>query len=145
MTTMDSEDYKGLVSMFMDHFDTPRDPEHWLKLVEEEAEEFLEAYVHLLKEAADLVYVAAGLAIVGQEAGTYPSLENSKRLWAVGEVCGMIPETFSPEVIEEAFYRVHESNMSKLDDAGNPIKREDGKVLKSLNYVPPDLRDLITP
>ena len=35
---------------------------------------------------------------------------------------------------EPAFNRVHASNMSKLDDDGKPIYREDGKVLKGPNY-----------
>ena len=38
-------------------------------------------------------------------------------------------------VIEE----VHKSNMSKLDDDGKPIYREDGKILKSNNYKPADV------
>jgi predicted HAD superfamily Cof-like phosphohydrolase len=39
---------------------------------------------------------------------------------------------------------VHRSNMSKLDDQGNPIYREsDGKVLKGPNYSPPDLKSII--
>ena len=45
--------------------------------------------------------------------------------------------------LDEAMYRVHESNMSKLDEYGNPILREDGKVLKGPNYQPPDLSDLV--
>ena len=45
---------------------------------------------------------------------------------------------------EEAFKRVHESNMSKLGINGKPIYREDGKVLKGPNYSPPDLSDLIS-
>jgi len=39
--------------------------------------------------------------------------------------------------------RVHKSNMSKLDDNGQPIYREDGKVLKGPNYKPPNLTDLL--
>lgn len=45
--------------------------------------------------------------------------------------------------LDEAMKRVFESNMSKLDDDGNPIRREDGKVLKGPNYQPPSLVDLI--
>ena len=45
--------------------------------------------------------------------------------------------------LDEALRRVHESNMSKLDDDGKPIYREDGKVLKSNNYKPPTLTDLV--
>ena len=45
--------------------------------------------------------------------------------------------------LDEAMYRVHESNMSKLDEDGKPIYREDGKVLKGPNYAPPNLEDLV--
>lgn len=41
------------------------------------------------------------------------------------------------------FDEVHRSNMSKLDNDGNPIYREDGKVLKSNNYTPPNLKDIV--
>ena len=45
--------------------------------------------------------------------------------------------------LDEALHRVHESNMSKLDKDGKPIRREDGKILKGPNYRPPNLIDLI--
>ena len=45
--------------------------------------------------------------------------------------------------LEEAFRIVHESNLSKLDNKGRPVLREDGKVLKSKNYKPPILSHLI--
>ncbi|NBX51635.1 hypothetical protein EBT25_17305 [bacterium] len=45
--------------------------------------------------------------------------------------------------LDEALDRVHKSNLSKLDDNGNPIYREDGKVLKGPNYQPPNLTDLV--
>ena len=45
--------------------------------------------------------------------------------------------------LDEAMDRVHKSNMSKLDEYGKPIFREDGKVLKGPNYQPPDLSDLV--
>ncbi len=68
---------------------------------------------HCLKELADLVYVC------------YQYAANMD--WN----------------LDEALDRVHESNMSKLDDDGNPIYREDGKVLKGPNYQPPFLEDLV--
>jgi predicted HAD superfamily Cof-like phosphohydrolase len=43
---------------------------------------------------------------------------------------------------DEAFARVHESNMSKLVD-GEPLKDENGKVQKGPNYKAPDLSDLV--
>lgn len=55
--------------------------------------------------------------------------------------------------LDEAFRRVHESNMSKLDEHGKPIingengimdnTRPVGKVLKSKRYRPPELSDLV--
>ena len=48
----------------------------------------------------------------------------------------------SSRFLDEALDRVHQSNLSKLDEEGNPIYREDGKVLKGPNYKPPTLEDL---
>ena len=45
--------------------------------------------------------------------------------------------------LDEAMRRVYMSNMSKLDDEGNPIRREDGKIIKGPNYQPPYLSDLV--
>ena len=92
-------------------------------LIVEECKEFLEAegmlfmhgrnhQEHALKELADLVYVCYQYA---QNMGWF---------------------------LDEALNRVHESNMSKLDEDGKPIYREDGKVLKGPNYKPPKLEDL---
>lgn len=38
---------------------------------------------------------------------------------------------------------VHRSNMSKLDADGKPIFREDGKILKSDLYEPPNLESVL--
>lgn len=43
--------------------------------------------------------------------------------------------------VQEVFDEVHNSNMTKLVDS-KPVKREDGKVLKGPNYIPPDLDKL---
>lgn len=45
--------------------------------------------------------------------------------------------------IDAAFRAVHKSNMSKLGADGRPLKREDGKVLKGPDYVPPDLSRIV--
>ena len=93
-------------------------------LIVEEFKEFLQAegmlfmhgrnhQEHALKELADLVYVFYQYA---QNMGCF---------------------------LDEALNRVHESTMSKLDEDGKPILREDGKVLKGPNYKPPYLSDLI--
>ena len=93
-------------------------------LIVEEFKEFLEAEQQFipglkrnaedcLKELADLVYVC------------YQYAENLG--WD----------------LDEALNRVHVSNMSKLGPDGQPIRREDGKVLKGPNYQPPTLTDLV--
>jgi NTP pyrophosphatase (non-canonical NTP hydrolase) len=45
--------------------------------------------------------------------------------------------------IDECFRSVMNSNMSKLNHEGKPIYRNDGKILKSQNYTPPDLRKVM--
>ena len=87
-------------------------------LIDEEYKEFCTAHtkepnVNILKELADLVYVCFQYA--------------ANEGWN----------------LDEAMDRVHKSNMSKLDENGQPIFREDGKVLKGPNYKPPHLADLL--
>ena len=68
--------------------------------------------------------------------------ENSlKELADLVYVCYQYAENMGWE-LDEAMDRVHQSNMSKLDEYGKPIYREDGKVIKGPNYKPPDLSDL---
>ena len=57
-------------------------------------------------------------------------------------VCYQYAENMSWD-LDEAMHLVHESNMSKLDEYGKPIYREDGKVLKGPNYTPPNLEELV--
>ena len=88
------------------------------KLIAEEVTEFMhesgDNQAALLKELADLVYVCYGYA-----------------------------DRFGWD-LDEAFRRVHLSNMSKLDPVtGKPIFREDGKMLKSSAYKEPNLGDLV--
>tara|TARA_B100000989_G_scaffold292193_1_gene267699 strand:- start:4527 stop:4898 length:372 start_codon:yes stop_codon:yes gene_type:complete len=45
--------------------------------------------------------------------------------------------------LDECFSEVQNSNMSKLDDNGNPIYNESGKVMKGPNYFKPDLKKFI--
>lgn len=45
------------------------------------------------------------------------------------------------EIPNEAFERVHKSNLTKLID-GKVQFREDGKILKGPNYLPPDMSGL---
>ena len=42
--------------------------------------------------------------------------------------------------LDKCFEEVQRSNMSKLDEDGNPIFNENGKVMKGPNYFKPDLK-----
>jgi len=45
--------------------------------------------------------------------------------------------------IEEVYTEIHRSNMSKLDENGQPIFREDGKILKSERYFKPEIKRVL--
>ncbi len=45
--------------------------------------------------------------------------------------------------IAEIFDEIQRSNMSKLDENGKPVVREDGKILKSSRYFRPDIRKIL--
>lgn len=73
---------------------------------------------HLLKELADLQYVLSG---------TLVSFNRTNKV-----------------DFDAAFNRVHDSNMSKLDDNGQPIRDSTtGKVMKGPNYEEANLGGLI--
>ncbi|MBK7855674.1 MAG: nucleoside triphosphate pyrophosphohydrolase family protein [Bacteroidetes bacterium] len=58
-------------------------------------------------------------------------------------LCGTIVAHGLQHKIAEVFNEIHRSNMSKLDDNGKPIYREDGKIMKSNNYFLPDLGNIL--
>jgi len=142
----------------------------YAKLVEEEHEEWVEEYYGMdskeydeLKELADLLYVTAGLAyqykydltktIPVPAPHSYEALiteyvsdiaSNKRSKYTLSELMYAI-FCYADAMnwnLNEAYKRVHESNLSKLGEDGKPIYREDGKVLKGPNYKPADLTDL---
>ena len=90
------------------------------KLMREENEEYLEA-----ASANDLVEVADALGDM------------------LYILCGTIIEHGLQHKIDEVFEEIQDSNMSKLGADGNPIYREDGKVLKGPNYFKPNIRSVL--
>jgi len=93
-------------------------------LIIEEFKEFLDAEGMLFRESGDLHEAAL------------------KELADLVYVCYQYAENMRWD-LDEALDRVHLSNMSKLDEEGKPIYRDDGKVLKGPNYKPPNLKDLV--
>ena len=89
-----------------------------IKLIDEELKEFREAIknkdiVEVADALTDILYVTYG----------------------AGHAFGID--------LDKCFHEVQNSNMSKLDEDGKPTYREDCKVLKSKNYKPPTLTDLV--
>jgi predicted HAD superfamily Cof-like phosphohydrolase len=58
-------------------------------------------------------------------------------------LCGTILEHGLQHKIEAVFDEIQRSNMSKLDEDGKPIYREDGKVLKGPNYFKPNFEKIL--
>ena len=56
---------------------------------------------------------------------------------------GTVLEFGLQDKYEEIIGEVHRSNMSKLDENGKPVYREDGKVIKSKLYSKPNLQDIL--
>jgi predicted HAD superfamily Cof-like phosphohydrolase len=89
-------------------------------LMKEENEEYLEA-----AQRGDLVEVADALGDM------------------LYILCGTINAHGLQEKIAEVFEEIQRSNMSKLDENGQPIYREDGKVMKSSRYFKPDIASIL--
>lgn len=58
-------------------------------------------------------------------------------------LCGTILKHGLQDIIEDVFEEIQRSNMSKLDENGEPIYREDGKILKSNRYFRPDIGKIL--
>ncbi len=90
------------------------------RLMQEENDEYLEA-----AQEGDLTLVADALG---------------DKLYIL---CGTILAHGLQHKIVEVFNEIHQSNMSKLDENGMPIYREDGKILKSSKYFMPDIKSVL--
>jgi predicted HAD superfamily Cof-like phosphohydrolase len=87
-------------------------------LIQEEFKELLEAIaekdlIEFADALADMVYVIYGFAVT------------------------------TGVNLDRVLAEVHRSNLSKLGEDGEPIYREDGKVLKGPNWRPPDIKEVL--
>jgi predicted HAD superfamily Cof-like phosphohydrolase len=90
------------------------------RLMEEENNEYLEA-----AKKKDLVEIADALG---------------DKLYIL---CGTILAHGLQHKIIEVFNEIQRSNMSKLSVDGNPVIREDGKILKGPNYFKPNIKKIL--
>ena len=95
----------------------------------------------LIREEAGEFLVAADECFADPE-NTKAREEIVKELSDLVFVCFQFAATYNID-LDKAMTLVFESNLSKLDEQGKPIYREDGKVLKGPNYQPPDLADCL--
>lgn len=58
-------------------------------------------------------------------------------------ICGTILTHGMQEVIVDVFDEIHRSNLSKLDENGLPLYREDGKVIKGPLFSPPNFDQIL--
>ena len=58
-------------------------------------------------------------------------------------LCGTIIEHGLQNKIEAVFEEIQRSNMSKLGEDGQPLYREDGKVLKGPKYFKPNIESIL--
>lgn len=139
---------------FIRVFDASVDLKLWVKLLEEETKELKEALEgtdreHVLKEAADVLYVIAPVMAFGHLLYEVGVLSDDLRSLAEEKIAladkymTTVSTMFSEWTVAEALKLVHESNMSKLDENGKPLRREDGKILKGPNYKEPNLKHLV--
>lgn len=90
------------------------------RLMQEENDEYLEAV-----QNNDLIEIADALG---------------DQLYIL---CGTILKHGLQHKIVEVFEEIQRSNMSKLDKDGQPIYREDGKILKSDLYFKPNIKKIL--
>ena len=135
MKTLNRED---IVNEFHRSFKHPIDEQWTVKL--------LELRMNLIKEESNEVIEEFVNMIIDLERGKSISLVQRTNL--LKELCDLQYVLSGAAValgldIQTAFNRVHASNMSKLGEDGKPVYREDGKVIKGPDYIPPNLKDLV--
>lgn len=129
---------ESIVKDFMKAMEVPIDEDYnvaglelAMKLIKEECREVEEEVIIMLGELG-----------MGGTVDFDTSMRLLKELADLQYVVSYFATRFGMN-LESAFRRVHFSNMSKLDDYGKPVRRSDGKIMKSENYQPPYLRDLV--
>lgn len=115
---------------------------------QQKVKEFQKAFnsnVGIASELPDSSERELRIKLLKEEFEEYIDGENNNDLVEIADALGdMLYIIYGTAVsygipLEEIFDEIHRSNMSKLGEDGNPIFREDGKVLKGPNYFKPDI------
>lgn len=89
--------------------------------------------------------LALRTALLDEETAEFSDAANRRDLVAMADaLADVVYVSFGTAVtlgidLDAVLREVHRSNMSKLDELGRPVLRDDGKVLKSPRYTPPDV------
>lgn len=120
------------------------------KLWNEECEELIEAKekkdkVQILDAIIDMMYIRIGTLLEHYRGDTMIVRLVIERDTEISNCREYFAKHFgyNPNLLIDAFDEVHRSNMSKLDENGEPILREDGKIMKSHLFIQPDLTGVL--
>ena len=119
------------------------------KLWDEEVKELIEAKekkdkVKMLDAIVDMMYIRIG-TLLEHHRGKFIVYDLVTNDLEINSCKNYLYAYFGIDyvILEDAFDEVHRSNMSKLDENGEPIFREDGKIMKSHLFIEPDLKSIL--
>ena len=120
------------------------------RLFDEEQTEYIIAEknndkVEMLDAVCDMCYILIG-TLLEQNKGNIEAVADVIYFGCDNKSKFIFEKVFKNEfndIFVKAFEEVHRSNMSKLDENGKPIYREDGKITKGPNFFPPNLKQFL--
>ena len=124
-----------------------------IKAVQEFHEAFKIGYRTRLKADLGIAKNTLRFDLMKEENEEYLEAANNNDMVEVADalgdmlyiLCGTIIEHGMQHKIEAVFEEIQQSNMSKLGADGQPIYRQDGKVLKGPNYFKPNIKQILEP
>jgi predicted HAD superfamily Cof-like phosphohydrolase len=122
-----------------------------IKAVQEFHEAFKIGYRTRLKADLGIAKNTLRFDLMKEENEEYLEAANNNDMIEVADalgdmlyiLCGTIIEHGMQHKLEAVFEEIQRSNMSKLGADGQPIYREDGKVLKGPNYFKPNIKQIL--
>jgi len=117
----------------------------------DDAIDALEALADQMREPTDDDGATRWLRIglMAEEVAEYLTAEDAGSLVKIADALGDIGVITDGTALsygiplDDVRREIHRSNMSKLDSNGKPVKRSDGKILKSERYSPPDIAGVL--
>lgn len=115
--------------------------------------EFHEAFGHPAPPTAKLLSTFRSdlrIDLIQEELDEYKEAVFNKDIVAIADALADLDYVVNGAAVEHGIVlpvitaEVHRSNMTKLGKDGKPIYREDGKILKGPDYVPPHIAPLLS-